>query len=93
MPSSSMAMTRKTPSSTSPQGSLRLRMPLMTVAMSRACGAAAFSLPIPWIHCTSILCVCRVVEIFAVGQLVRAERVQQRVLACLALVGGLVWRE
>ena len=47
MPSSSTAMTRKTPSSTSPQGSLRLRMPLMTVAIRRACGAAAFSLPMP----------------------------------------------
>ena len=47
MPSSSTAITRKTPSNTNPHGSFRLRMPLMTVAMRRACGAAAFSLPMP----------------------------------------------
>jgi hypothetical protein len=47
MPSSSTAMTRKTPIRTSPQGSLRVRMPLMTVAMRRACGAGGFSLPMP----------------------------------------------
>ena len=53
-PSSSTPMTRKTPSMTSPQGSFLLRIPLMTVAMRRAWGAAAFSLPMPGIHCTSM---------------------------------------
>ena len=54
MPSNSTVITMQTPSSTSPHGSLRLRIPLMTVAISRACGAAIFSLPMPGIHCTSI---------------------------------------
>ena len=53
-PSSSTTITSATPSSTSAHGSLRDRIPLITVAISRPCGAAAFSLPMPWIHCTSI---------------------------------------
>ena len=53
-PSSSTAITVKTPSITRPQGSFWLKIPLITVAINRACGAAAFSLPMPWIHCTSI---------------------------------------
>ena len=55
MPSSSTAITRNTPSSTSPQGSRRLRMPLITTDISRACGAGASWLPMPWIHCSSTL--------------------------------------
>ena len=35
-PPATTAMTRKTPRSTSPHGSLRVRMPLITVAISRA---------------------------------------------------------
>jgi len=57
MPSSSTATTRNTPSRTRPQGSLRLRIPLMTTDIKRACGAGASWLPIPWIHCSST---CRV---------------------------------
>ena len=58
IPISSTAITRNTPSSTSPHGSFCCRIPLITVAISRACGAAAFSLPIPSTHCTSIVFVC-----------------------------------
>ena len=54
IPSSSTTTTRNTPSITSPQGSLRVRMPLMTVDISCAWGAGARSLPMPWIHWTSI---------------------------------------
>jgi hypothetical protein len=57
IPSSSTAMTRKTPIATRRHGSRWFRMPVMTVAISRPCGAAALSLPMPVIHCTSI---CRV---------------------------------
>ena len=46
-PSSSTTITSATPSSTSVHGNLRERMPLMTVAIRRPCGAAARSLPIP----------------------------------------------
>ena len=66
-PSSSTAITRNTPSSTRPQGSLRFRMPLMTTDMRRACGAGASSLPMPWIHCTSILPRRRVQQVLALG--------------------------
>ena len=54
MPSSSTAMTRNTPIATRRHGRRWLRMPVMTVAISRPCGAAALSLPMPVIHCTSI---------------------------------------
>ncbi len=46
-------MTRKRPHHQS-QGNFLLRIPLMTVAISRAWGAAAFSLPMPGIHWTSM---------------------------------------
>ena len=51
----------------------------MTVAISRPCGAAALSLPMPVIHCTSICSGVGVVEVLAVGQLTRAERVDEDV--------------
>ena len=54
MPSNSTAITRNTPSNTRRHGNRWFRMPLMTVAMSRACGAAALSLPIPCTHWISI---------------------------------------
>ena len=80
-PSSSTTMTSATPSSTSVHGSLRERMPLMTVAIRRPCGAAAFSLPMPWIHWTSICAGGGVVEVLAVLERVRADGVEQDVLA------------
>ena len=43
----SMRMEVKTPSSTRPQGSCWVRMPLVTRLMSVAWGAGAFSEPIP----------------------------------------------
>ena len=46
-------ITSATPSNTNPHGNRCERMPLITVAISLPCGAAARSLPIPCTHCTS----------------------------------------
>ena len=59
MPRISTASTSATPIKTSRQGSRWFRIPLMTVAIRRACGAGALSPPMPGAHCTSILMVLR----------------------------------
>ena len=52
----------------------------MTVAIRRACGAGALSLPIPCAHWHfNLLCIA-IVEIFAIGDFVRAERIDQHVV-------------